>query len=190
MNVIETKLPGVLIIEPKVFGDARGFFMETYNQQRYHQAGITETFVQDNISSSRKNTLRGLHYQNPNPQGKLVSVLEGEVFDVAVDIRDRSRTFGEWVGVVLSSENKRQFYVPPGFAHGFCVTSETALFAYKCTDLYNASADGGVLWNDSDIGIEWPVDEPILSEKDRRAPRLKDVPRERLTFRQLESALR
>ena len=182
MNVIETTLPGVLVIEPRVFGDARGYFMETYNAQRYTQRGLEVGFVQDNLSYSRRGTLRGLHYQNPRPQGKLVYVLEGEVFDVAVDIRLGSATFGEWVGVRLSAENKRQFYIPPGFAHGFCVTSDTALFAYKCTDFYDAQADGGVCWNDPEIGIDWPVNDPLLSDKDRQAPRLKDVPRERLVF--------
>lgn len=190
MNIIETEIPGLVIIEPKVFGDARGFFLETYNRQRYREAGLNVEFVQDNLSFSRRGTLRGLHFQNPNAQGKLVSVLQGEVFDVAVDIRLDSPTFGRWVGVRLSAENKRQFYVPPGFAHGFCVTSETALFTYKCTDLYNPQADGGVIWNDPDIGIEWPITEPVLSEKDGRAPRLKDVPPQRLMFAAPELALR
>jgi dTDP-4-dehydrorhamnose 3,5-epimerase len=180
MNVIETKLPGVLIFEPKVFGDSRGFFMETWNKQRYEEAGITGNFVQDNLSYSSYGVLRGLHFQNPNAQGKLVYVIEGEVFDVAVDIRVGSPTFGQWVGVTLSSKNKRQFYVPEGFAHGFCVTSETALFAYKCTDLYNPSAEGGILWNDPDIGIKWPIVNPILSDKDINNQQLSMIDKVRL----------
>ncbi len=138
--------------------------------------------MQDNLSFSRRGTLRGLHYQNPHPQGKLVYVLQGEVFDAAVDIRVGSPTFGQWLGTILSADNKRQLYVPPGFAHGFCVTSETALFAYKCTDFYDAGAEGTILWNDPAIGITWPATEPVLSDKDRLAPRLGDVPRERLPF--------
>jgi dTDP-4-dehydrorhamnose 3,5-epimerase len=176
VNVVETKLPGVLIVEPDVFGDERGFFMEGYNGRRYEEAGLPNRFVQDNLSFSARGVLRGLHFQNPQPQGKLVCVLRGEVFDVAVDIRVGSPTFGEWTGVTLSAENKRQFYVPPDFAHGFVVTSEAALFFYKCTDYYNREAEGAVLWNDPDIGIEWPVAEPILSEKDRAAPLLKAMP--------------
>ncbi|MCL5779512.1 MAG: dTDP-4-dehydrorhamnose 3,5-epimerase [Firmicutes bacterium] len=180
MNVLETKLPGVLIIEPDVFGDARGYFMETWQQARYAQAGLPGHFVQDNLSFSTRGVLRGLHFQNPNAQGKLVFVLQGEVFDVAVDIRAGSPTFGQWVGVTLSSENKRQLYIPEGFAHGFCVTSETALFAYKCTDFYNPAAEGGIIWNDPDIGIDWPVEKPVLSPKDNVYPKLKDISRERL----------
>ncbi|WP_312420869.1 dTDP-4-dehydrorhamnose 3,5-epimerase [Anaerospora hongkongensis] len=175
MNVIETNLQGVVIIEPKVFGDNRGFFMETWNQEKYEKAGLSFNFVQDNLSFSTKGVLRGLHFQNPNPQGKLVYVLQGEVFDVAVDIRVGSPTFGQWTGVTLSSENKRQFYVPEGFAHGFCVLSDTALFAYKCTDQYNPQTEGGIFWNDPDIGIEWPIMEPILSDKDNKSSRLKDI---------------
>jgi dTDP-4-dehydrorhamnose 3,5-epimerase len=180
MKVIETKLPGVLIFEPKVFGDSRGFFMETWNKRRYEEAGITENFVQDNLSYSSYGVLRGLHFQNPNVQGKLVYVIEGEVFDVAVDIRVGSPNFGQWVGVTLSSKNKRQFYVPEGFAHGFCVTSETALFAYKCTDIYNPSAEGGILWNDPDIGIKWPIVNPILSDKDINNQQLSMIDKVRL----------
>lgn len=176
MNVIETKLPGVMIIEPKVFGDARGYLMETWNQARYAQAGLTTSFVQDNLSFSARGVLRGLHFQNPNAQGKLVYVLQGEVFDVAVDIRVGSPTFGQWVGVSLSSENNRQLYVPGGFAHGFCVISETVLFAYKCTDFYNPKAEGGIIWNDPGIGIDWPITTPNLSEKDGSYPKLKDIP--------------
>ncbi|MDP8939538.1 MAG: dTDP-4-dehydrorhamnose 3,5-epimerase [Actinomycetota bacterium] len=180
MEVIETRLPGVLEISPKVFGDERGFFMETWNEARYREAGVPFNFVQDNLSFSQKNVLRGLHFQNPDQQGKLVYVLQGEVFDVAVDIRTGSPTFGEWTGTTLSSENKRQFYIPEGFAHGFIVTSDASLFAYKCTAPYNGRAEGGVLWNDPEIGIEWPVEEPTLSEKDRNAPPLSEMPEERL----------
>ena len=180
MNVVKTKLPGVLIVEPKVFGDERGFFMETWREERYEEAGIPGRFVQDNLSFSRRGVLRGLHFQNPDQQGKLVYVLEGEVYDVAVDIRDGSPTFGEWVAVTLSSGNKRQFYVPEGFAHGFLVTSSTALFAYKCTARYNAEAEASVLWNDPEIGVEWPVEAPVLSDKDRTAPPLAEISPERL----------
>lgn len=180
MKVIPADLPGLLIIEPAVFGDSRGFFMETYNQTRYVEAGLNATFVQDNLSYSRQGILRGMHAQNPGAQGKLVYVLQGEVFDVAVDGRIGSPTFGKWFGVTLSSENKRQFYVPPGFFHGFCVTSETALFAYKCTDLYNPKAEVGIAWNDPDVGIVWPISQPSLSDKDSKAPRLKEIAPERL----------
>ncbi|MBI5761488.1 MAG: dTDP-4-dehydrorhamnose 3,5-epimerase [Planctomycetales bacterium] len=180
MNIIKTKLPGVVIIEPQVFGDARGFFMETWNRSRYEAAGIPATFVQDNVSFSRYGILRGLHFQNPHPQGKLVYALQGEVFDVAVDIRPDSPTFGQWVSVVLSAENKQQMFVPAGYAHGFCVTSETALFAYKCTDVYTPAAEGCVLWNDPDLGIPWPVANPTLNSRDGQALRLRDIPRERL----------
>jgi dTDP-4-dehydrorhamnose 3,5-epimerase len=176
MNVTRTSIPGLLIIEPDVFGDQRGFFMETWNKARYNEAGIHEDFVQDNLSFSRKGVLRGLHFQNPNPQGKLVSVLQGEVFDVAVDIRTGSPTFGQWEALNLSAENKRQFYVPPGCAHGFCVVSDTALFSYKCTDSYNPNAEGSIIWNDPDIGIDWPIAAPELSRKDAVAPRLSDLP--------------
>ena len=176
MNVIETNLPGVLIVEPKVFGDERGFFMESWNGRRYEEAGLPGRFVQDNLSYSARSVLRGLHFQNPQPQGKLVSVLRGEVFDVAVDIRVGSPTFGRWTGVTLSADNKRQFYVPENFAHGFVVTSEVALFFYKCTDYYAPSSEGIVLWNDPDIGIEWPIDAPTLSERDRAAPPLREMP--------------
>ena len=180
MNVIETDLPGVLIVEPKVFGDERGFFMESYNAGRYGEAGLPDRFVQDNLSFSRRGVLRGLHFQNPQPQGKLVSVLQGEVFDVAVDIRVGSPTFGRWAGVTLSAENKRQFYVPPDFAHGFVVTSDVALFYYKCTDYYAPHAEGSVLWDDPEIGIEWPIETPTLSDKDRAAPTLRETPEDDL----------
>ena len=180
VKVIQTKLPDVLILEPKSFGDARGFFMETWQQERYEAIGIKEKFVQDNLSFSSRGVLRGLHYQNPNAQGKLVSVVQGEVFDVAVDIRVGSPTLGQWVGVNLSGENHRQLWVPPGFAHGFCVLSDTAYFTYKCTDVYTPSAEGGIMWNDPDIGIEWPIEDALLSEKDKVYPRLMDVPVEKL----------
>ena len=177
MKVVETKLPGAIVLEPKVFGDERGFFMETWNEARYQEAGLPARFVQDNLSFSAKGVLRGLHFQNPDQQGKLVHVLQGEVFDVAVDVRVGSPTFGEWEAVILSSENKRQFYIPEGFAHGFLVTSDAALFAYKVTGKYNPKAEGFVLWNDSEIGIKWPIDaSPILSEKDRAARPLGDIP--------------
>ncbi|MDR3394091.1 MAG: dTDP-4-dehydrorhamnose 3,5-epimerase [Parasulfuritortus sp.] len=180
MHITETALPGVRLIEPKVFGDERGFFMETWNAARYADIGLPERFVQDNLSYSRRGVLRGLHFQNPRAQGKLVYVLAGEVFDVAVDIRLGSPTFGQTAVAILSSENKRQFYIPPGFAHGFCVTSETALFAYKCTELYDPKAEGSILWNDPALGIDWPVDAPELSAKDAAAKTLADFPRERL----------
>ena len=180
LKVIETALPGVVIIEPQVFGDARGYFVETWNQDAYRQAGLDLTFVQDNLSSSARGVLRGLHYQLPNGQGKLVSCVQGEVFDVAVDLRRGSPTFGRWVGVTLTPENARRFYVPPDFAHGFQVVSETALFTYKCTDIYNKVAEGSVRWDDPAIGINWPVADPTLSDKDQTAPLLADVPEHRL----------
>lgn len=175
MNVIETSIPGVLIIEPKVFGDSRGYFMETYNLDRYRELGIQEEFVQDNLSYSRKGILRGLHYQRPMEQGKLVQVLEGVVYDVAVDVRRASPTFGKWTSVELSSENKKQFYVPRGFAHGFVVLSDIALFSYKCTDFYNPQGEQSIAWNDPDLGIPWPCNEPLLSDKDRRGKRLCEI---------------
>lgn len=174
------RLEGALIFEPDVYGDARGFFMETWSRQRYARHGLDVDFVQDNLSFSRRGVLRGLHFQDPNPQGKLVYVLQGEVFDVAVDIRAGSPNFGQWVSVVLSAENRRQFYIPPGFAHGFCVTSDTALFAYKCTDLYNPAAEGTLLWSDPDLGIPWPVNLPEISQKDRDGLRLRDFDTGRL----------
>ncbi|HEB77677.1 MAG TPA: dTDP-4-dehydrorhamnose 3,5-epimerase [Methylothermaceae bacterium] len=176
MKIIQTELPDVLLIEPDVFGDQRGFFMETWNRRRYAQAGLEVDFVQDNLSLSRQGILRGLHYQWPQPQGKLVQVLEGAVFDVAVDIRRGSPTFGRWVGYELSADNHRQLYIPEGFAHGFCVLSEMALFAYKCTDFYNPDTEHSLLWNDPDLGITWPVAKPLLSDKDRQGRRLRDIP--------------
>lgn len=180
MKVTETALPGVFLIEPKNFPDARGFFMETYNRERYLSNGLELDFVQDNLSFSSKGVLRGLHFQQPHAQGKLVYVLQGEVWDVAVDIRLGSPQFGRWTAVTLSSENKKQFYLPPGFAHGFCVLSDTALFTYKCTDYYHPECDAGVCWDDPDIGIRWPMKAPSLSDKDNRQPFLRDIPKERL----------
>ena len=180
MKVMETALGGAVIIEPRVFGDDRGFFYESFNQRAYAAAGLDLAFVQSNVSRSARGVLRGLHYQWPNPQGKLVSVLEGEVFDVAVDIREGSPSFGRWAGVMLTAANKRHFWIPEGFAHGFCVVSEFATFAYQCTAIYDAAADAGIAWNDAAIGIDWPVSVPLLSEKDQRAPFLADVPVGRL----------
>jgi dTDP-4-dehydrorhamnose 3,5-epimerase len=180
MKIEQTALPGVLILEPKAFGDARGFFMETWNRRRYVEAGLPGEFVQDNVSFSQHGVLRGLHYQHPNAQGKLVYVLQGEVFDVAVDVRVGSPSFGRWVGVTLSAENRRQFWVPPGFAHGFCVTGETALFCYKCTELYAPEHEGSILWNDPAIGIAWPLEHPTLSAKDAAAPPLAELSPARL----------
>lgn len=176
MNIIPTELPGVTIVEPKVFGDARGYFMETFNRDRYLAAGLPPLFAQDNISYSRHGVLRGLHFQNPYQQGKLVYVLEGEVFDVAVDVRRGSPTFGRWVGVTLSAENKRQFYVPAGYAHGFCVTGESAVFAYKCTEVYHPETERTIRYNDPRIAVEWPLKNPTVSERDSRAPLLDELP--------------
>ena len=156
MKVIETDIPGVVILEPKVFSDNRGFFMQTYEKRQYEEAGIDGGFVQDNMSMSSRHTLRGLHFQHPHDQAKLVQVVQGTVFDVAVDIRVGSPTFGKWVGAELSADNKRQFFLPAGFAHGFVVTSEQAIFSYKCSDFYAPQAEGGVLFSDPDLGIDWP----------------------------------
>ena len=175
MKVRATSLPDVLLIEPTVFGDGRGFFLETYNAQRYAQAGVGEPFVQDNLSSSRRGVLRGLHLQNPGGQGKLVYVLEGDIFDVAVDLRVGSPTFGRWTGMTLTADNKHQAYIPAGFGHGFCVMSDMALFAYKCTAPYDPASELSVAWNDPDIGIDWPMDHPVLSAKDAAAPKLADM---------------
>lgn len=180
MKVIDTDLPGVHVIEPRVFGDARGFFYESFNRQRFAEAGIDIDVAQSNVSASVRGVLRGLHYQWPNPQGKLVSVLEGEVFDVAVDIRVGSPHYGRWTAAVLSADSKRHFWIPEGFAHGFCVLSERAVFTYLCTAPYDAAADAGVRWDDPDLAIDWPIGEPQLSAKDAAAPLLRDVPRERL----------
>ena len=180
MKVVETELPGVMVLEPAVYADERGFFMESWNRRRYEGFGIPTDFVQDNLSYSTRGVLRGLHFQNPNAQAKLVSVLWGEVFDVAVDVRVGSPNFGEWVGIALSAENKRQLYVPEGFAHGFVVTGEEALVSYKCTAYYDPKAEHSLLWNDPELGIDWPVEIPLLSAKDGSAPRLSEIPKERL----------
>lgn len=171
----ETKIKGVYVIEPKVFGDNRGYFMETYNYEDFKKEGLDMVFVQDNQSKSKKGVLRGLHYQNPNPQGKLVRVISGEVFDVAVDLRKNSATYGQWEGIRLSAENKKQFYVPEGFAHGFLVLSEEAEFVYKCTEFYHPENEGSIAWNDPSIGINWPIENIkniLLSSKDQNAPKL------------------
>jgi dTDP-4-dehydrorhamnose 3,5-epimerase len=176
VRIIQTKLKDCVIIEPKVFGDDRGFFLETFQLSRYRdEAGIALPFVQDNHSRSSRGVLRGLHFQKTKPQGKLVRVVKGEVFDVAVDIREGSSTFGEWEGVILSEENKRQFWVPPGFAHGFVVLSDVADFEYKCTDYYDPTDEGSILWSDPGLGITWPLSDPILSQKDISAPLLADL---------------
>lgn len=180
MKVTRCEIEGLLIVEPAVFGDARGFFMETWNEERYREVGIELRFVQDNVSFSRRGILRGLHFQNPHAQDKLVSVLQGEVWDVAVDLRKQSKTFAKWYATTLSAENKRQFFIPRGFAHGFLVTSETALFHYKCTNLYSPTSELAIRWDDPDIGISWPLKEPLLSDKDSRGRFLKEVPQERL----------
>lgn len=182
MKVIPQPLPDLLLIEPDVFGDARGFFLETYNENRYAAAGLACRFVQDNLSFSRRGILRGLHFQNPRPQGKLVQVLQGEVLDVAVDVRESSPTFGQWHTVHLSGENKRQLWVPPGYAHGFLVLSEAALFYYKCTELYSPQHEWTLRWDDPAVGIRWPVDAPLLSAKDENGLALAEIPRERLRF--------
>ena len=175
MKRIPTDLPDIYLFEPQVFVDARGFFLESYNQKALAAAGITATFVQDNHSKSQKNTLRGLHAQWRRPQGKLIRVIQGEVFDVVVDIRRQSPTFKKWAGFMLSAENFRQCYIPPGFAHGFCVLSETAEFEYKVTDYYDSEGELHLAWNDPDLGIRWPVADPILSAKDKNAKRLKEL---------------
>jgi len=176
MKISHSKLKGCVIIEPRVFGDERGFFLETFQAVRYEQeAGIDLSFVQDNHSRSARGVLRGLHFQKTKPQGKLVRVVRGEVYDVAVDIRKGSATFGEWEGVILSEDNKKQFWVPPGFAHGFVVLSATADFEYKCTDYYDPSDEGCILWSDPDLNIPWPIANPVLSTKDESAKRLVDL---------------
>ena len=180
MKIIRTELPECVVIEPAVHGDTRGFFYESFHTQKFAEAGLDLRFAQTNVSRSARGVLRGLHYQWPNPQGKLVSVLEGEVYDVAVDIRAGSPRFGQWAAVILSAENKRHFWIPEGFAHGFAVLSEHATFIYQCTALYDREADASVRWNDADIAVDWPVGQPLLSEKDMKAPFLADVPRERL----------
>ena len=180
MKVIETDLPGCLVFEPRVFGDDRGYFFESFNQDKLAPLGLAPRFVQGNVSRSARGVLRGLHYQWPNPQGKYVSVLEGEVWDVAVDIRRGSPTFGKWTAVLLSADNKRHFWIPEGFAHGFVALSEHALFTYLCTATYDPAADANVRWDDPAIGIDWPVAEPLLSPKDAVAPLLADIRLDRL----------
>ncbi|MFL5304771.1 MAG: dTDP-4-dehydrorhamnose 3,5-epimerase [Polyangia bacterium] len=176
MNVVAAPLAGVLVLEPTVHEDARGFFMETYQAVRYGSLGVAASFVQDNLSRSVRGTVRGLHFQHPQPQGKLVQTVRGTVFDVVVDIRRRSPTFQQWFAVELSDENRRQLWIPPGYAHGFCAISDVADVVYKCTTPYVPEANRAILWNDPDLGIAWPVREPILSPKDLAAPRLRDAP--------------
>ena len=180
MKITRCDIAGLLIIEPKVFGDARGYFLEAWHELRYREAGLDLHFVQDNLSSSRRGTIRGLHFQNPKAQGKLVWVIEGEVFDVAVDLRRSSPTFGRWHGLSLSGQNRLQFYIPPGFAHGFAVLSETAVFAYKCTAYYSPKDELTLSWDDPDVAVKWPFANPVLSEKDKKGVRLKDLPPDRL----------
>ncbi|MFQ5481600.1 MAG: dTDP-4-dehydrorhamnose 3,5-epimerase [Nitrospinaceae bacterium] len=175
MRVTPTKLPGMVLIEPRVFRDERGFFLEMYHAPRYREHGINTDFVQDNRAFSSRGVLRGLHFQSQHPQAKLVWVTQGEVFDVALDLRRGSSTFGQWEGVLLSAENHKQVFIPAGFAHGYCVTSETADLFYKCSALYHPHEEGGVLWNDPDLAIEWPLPDPILSDKDKKLPCLRDL---------------
>ena len=175
MRFVQTDLPGVLVIEPDVYQDPRGFFLETYHAAKYRDGGIAAPFVQDNHSRSIRGTLRGLHLQPGRPQGKLIRVVEGEIYDVAVDVRRRSPTFGRWVAVTLSAENFKQCYVPPGFAHGFCVLSQDAQVEYKCTDLYEPASEIGVAWNDPTLSIPWPIAQPLLSDRDRRNPTLAEL---------------
>ena len=173
MKVLQTRIPGVVIIEPQVYRDERGFFLETWHFRRYAEAGLEVTFVQDNHSRSVKDTLRGLHFQRTRPQGKLVRAIEGEIFDVAADVNPASPYYGQWVGVTLSAEDFRQIYVPPGYAHGFCVVSDVAQVEYKCTDFYDPADEGGVMWNDPVLGITWPTTTPILSRRDQVHPPLR-----------------
>ena len=174
---MKTYLPGIIVIEPEVHSDPRGHFLEMYHEKRYHEMGMTTAFVQDNLSHSIKGVLRGLHYQLNHPQGKLVSVIKGTIFDVAVDIRFRSPTFGQWMGIELSAENQKQLYIPPDFAHGFYVLSEEAIFHYKCTDYYYPQDEYGILWNDKEMNIQWPnIKNPLLSSKDQQFPLLNTIP--------------
>ena len=177
MKFVQSAIPGVIIIEPYVHRDQRGFFLETYHAEKYRAGGISDVFVQDNQSRSAGGTLRGLHLQLGRPQGKLIRVIEGEIFDVAVDVRRGSPTFGKWVGVTLSADNFKQCYIPQGFAHGFAVTSSVAQVEYKCTDIYDAQTEVGIAWDDPAIGITWPVKSPVMSDRDKQHPRLADVPR-------------
>lgn len=182
MKINTTSIEGLLVLEPDVFRDERGFFLETFHEQKYEELGIESNFVQDNLSLSSKGILRGLHFQYRKPQAKLVQVLLGEVFDVAVDIRQGSTTFGKYFGIMLSQDNLYQLFIPEGFAHGYCVVSETALFAYKCSEFYSPAYEGGLLWSDPDIAIEWPISDPLLSQKDSRLPCLSAFPKDWLTF--------
>ena len=175
MKFVPAEIPGVIIVEPDVHTDVRGFFLETYHAEKYRTGGIVDVFVQDNHSRSAGGTIRGLHLQLRRPQGKLIHVIEGSIFDVAVDVRRGSPTFGKWVGVTLSADNFKQCYIPKGFAHGFAVTSPIAQVEYKCTDVYDASSEIGIAWDDPDLGITWPIAHPVLSERDKRHPRLADV---------------
>ncbi len=184
LKVTQASIPGVLVIEPEVFGDERGFFLETFHQTKYAEASLDKTFVQDNHSRSARDVLRGLHYQLQQPQGKLVMAVKGEIFDVAVDIRRGSLTFSQWVGVHLSEQNHKQLYIPEGFAHGFCVISDSADVTYKCTSLYRPGDDYTVLWSDPAINIDWPIENPQLSDKDAQAPTLADVPEDQLPLYQ------
>jgi dTDP-4-dehydrorhamnose 3,5-epimerase len=175
MKIIETPLEGLLIIEPRIFGDDRGFFYETYHRQRYREKGVDINFVQDNFSFSVKGTLRGLHFQIKNPQAKLIQALTGEIYDVTVDIRPASATYGQWFGIELSEKNNYQLFIPEGFAHGFCVLSKSAHFMYKCSAYYDPQDEGGILWSDQTLGIDWPIKNPIISDKDCQLPELSDL---------------
>jgi dTDP-4-dehydrorhamnose 3,5-epimerase len=175
MKVISTAIPEVIVFEPQVFTDSRGYFLETYQERKYREAGVPKAFVQDNQSSSIAKVLRGLHFQLKHPQGKLVRVTKGAVFDVAIDLRRTSPTFGQWHGEVLSADNRRQMYIPENFAHGFCVLSDSAEFLYKCTDYYHPGDEVGLIWNDVEIGVRWPIEDPVLSEKDAKLPTLASV---------------
>ena len=175
MKITKTKLSGVLVIEPQVFGDCRGFFKEIYHQPRYKECGIDLDFIQDNYSRSSKGVLRGMHFQKTKPQGKLIQCLKGEIYDIVLDINKASSTYGKYFATQLNDENHRQLYIPPGYAHGFCVVSEIADVLYKCTDIYDPNDEGGIAWDDPDVGIKWPVIDPVLSAKDLKHPQLKDL---------------
>lgn len=182
MIIKKTFIEGVLLIEPKVFGDTRGFFLEMWHHERYKEAGLVDSFKQDNISRSSKGTLRGMHFQNPRPQGKLVSVIQGAIFDVVVDMRKSSSTFGKWFGVELNDTNHMQLYIPLGCAHGFLTVEDDTLFHYKCTEMYSPGTERCLFWNDPDVNIQWPFQPKVLSEKDLKAPLLRDIPDEHLFF--------